>query len=1351
MLMNSRLKRNAATLGCAALLLALGACSRLSAPAVVSTSPANGATSAAVGTDITATFNQVMEASSLNNSTFTVAQGSAVIAGSVSYTGLTATFNPTQNLAPGTVYRAVITTGAQAANKADENDDDIEDEADEAFEPEDEGHHHHPFAWLLGGLFLSGRLSGSPDSTLKEDFEWTFTTASATDTTAPTVTTITPAAGASNVALGVNITAAFSEAMDPSTINSTTIGLTLGSASVAGSVSYSGTTAAFNPSAPLLPSSQYTARVTTGAEDLAGNAIVSERVWSFSTVAAADTAAPTVSFTSPFNGAIGVPVGNRLSATFSETMSPATINALTFTVRQGATPVVGVVTYTGVTATFDPAVSLLPNTLYTATITTGAQDSAGNGLESNFVWNFTTGGSVDGDAPTVTFATPEDGSTEVPVSRNFAVSFSEVMDADTINASTFTLSRGLDPVAGVVTSSGIFGIFNPSENLIPDTVYTGTITTGAKDLAGNALAAPFVWSFTTTATGDVTLPLVSATSPANGETGVLLGRNIAATFSEQMDPLTITPVTFTLRRGSVPVAGTVSYSGVTAVFNPLVSLLPSTMYTATVTTGAQDLAGNAMAENRVWTFTTGVAPDAAAPAVIATDPVDDATGVALNKSIGATFSEAMNPLTINTASFTLTRGVVRVPGTVSYSGVIAIFDPLAALAANTEYTATITTGATDLAGNALAANRVWTFTTGAAPDTGAPTIISTDPATGAVAVATNKSIGATFSEAMNPLTINAASFTLNRGGVPVAGTVSYSGVTAIFDPLTSLAANTVYTATVTTAARDLAGNALAANRVWTFTTGAAPDTGLPTVTATDPANNATGVALNKSVGATFSEAMNPLTINAASFTLSRGAVPVAGAVSYSGVTAIFDPITGLLANTEYTATIAATATDAAGNNLAADRVWSFTTGTAPDASAPTILSTDPVNNATAVPLNKSIGATFSEAMNPLTLNPASFTVFRGLVPVAGTVSYSGVIAIFNPLTTLAPSTVYTATITTDAQDLAGNALAADRVWTFTTGTVPDTGAPTVLSTDPLNNAIGVPLNKSIGATFSEAMNPLTINTASFTVTQGLVPVLGTVSYSGVTAIFNPLSLLTANLTYTATISNSATDAAGNALAADRVWTFSTGTTQAQNNVPLGAASAFAILAGSTVTSTGLSIINGDLGVSPGEAVAGFPPAVLNGEMFTGVGSAAGQAKEDLTIAFNEAAARSDGSISLPGDLSGLTLFPGLYTNSTSVMLSAGACTLDAQGDVNAVFLFKMGSTLTAGSNTQVILAGGAKAANVYWQVGTSATLGTNSVFKGNVLAQASITMATGASLEGRALTQTAAVSLDASIITAPMS
>ncbi|MFA5865532.1 MAG: ice-binding family protein [Phycisphaerae bacterium] len=209
----------------------------------------------------------------------------------------------------------------------------------------------------------------------------------------------------------------------------------------------------------------------------------------------------------------------------------------------------------------------------------------------------------------------------------------------------------------------------------------------------------------------------------------------------------------------------------------------------------------------------------------------------------------------------------------------------------------------------------------------------------------------------------------------------------------------------------------------------------------------------------------------------------------------------------------------------------------------------------------------------------------------------------------------------------------------------------------------------------------------------------------------------------------------------------------QAPVNLGSASAFAVLAGSAVSNAaGETILDGDLGVSPSATVNGFPPGTVSGTIHA-ADPTSDQAKLDLTAAFLDAQGRLVGSQTLPGNLGGLTFTPGLYTNSTSVLISGSGpgnnVTLDAQGDPNAVFIFQMGSTLTTGPGSQVILSGGAKAANVYWQVGTSATLDTTCVFKGNILATTSITLNTGATLEGRALAQNGAVTLDSNTITIP--
>ena len=207
----------------------------------------------------------------------------------------------------------------------------------------------------------------------------------------------------------------------------------------------------------------------------------------------------------------------------------------------------------------------------------------------------------------------------------------------------------------------------------------------------------------------------------------------------------------------------------------------------------------------------------------------------------------------------------------------------------------------------------------------------------------------------------------------------------------------------------------------------------------------------------------------------------------------------------------------------------------------------------------------------------------------------------------------------------------------------------------------------------------------------------------------------------------------------------------QAPVRLGSAADFAVLAGSTITNTGFptfTAVTGGLGLSPGTAVTGFPPGTVNGTIHAG-DPAAEQAQIDLTTAFNDAARRSGGVVSVSGNLGGMTLTPGLYKSTSSLEISSGDLTLDAQGDADAVFIFQMRSTLTTTPGRQVILSGGAQARNVYWQVGSSATLGTNSVFKGNILADQSITLTTGATLNGRALTRIGAVALDTSTIIMP--
>src|SRR2546422_454798 len=284
-------------------------------------------------------------------------------------------------------------------------------------------------------------------------------------------------------------------------------------------------------------------------------------------------------------------------------------------------------------------------------------------------------------------------------------------------------------------------------------------------------------------------------------------------------------------------------------------------------------------------------------------------------------------------------------------------------------------------------------------------------------------------------------------------------------------------------------------------------------------------------------------------------------------------------------------------------------------------------------------------MNPLTITPVTFTLKQGSTDVAGTVSYAGVTATFTPAGNLAPLTAYTATVTTGARDLAGNALPTDFNWSFTTGVTPDTTRPIVSATVPADAATAVAINQTTNATFSKSINPLTFITTSWRATgpartAETAPVGS--DFASKIATFTPASTLAPNAVYTATITTGARDLAGNALAANFVWSFITAATPGgQVPVTFGAATTFVVLAGSTVTNTGATRVNGDLGLSPGTAVTGFPPGTVNGTIHAGVPAPA-QAQLALATAYNDAAGRTVGAITVAGNIGGETPTPGLY-------------------------------------------------------------------------------------------------------------
>lgn len=536
----------------------------------------------------------------------------------------------------------------------------------------------------------------------------------------------------------------------------------------------------------------------------------------------------------------------------------------------------------------------------------------------------------------------------------------------------------------------------------------------------------------------------------------------------------------------------------------------------------------------------------------------------------------------------------------------------------------------------------------------------------------------------------------------------------------------------------------------------------PTVNSVSPAQGAVGVPTNTRLNVAFSSAMDIYSFDTTNFRLTGpGSTPVAGAVESvdQAGNVTFEPVSDLATDTLFTATVSEGVRDLAGNALATDFVWTFTTGVTTDTTQPLVTVTSPDDGATGVATNSKLAATFNEAMDPATLTQTTFTLTQG-ASTTGQVSYSdsAETAVFAPDQPLLPGTVYTARLSTSVKDLAGNALSVAHVWSFTTGTGQDTSPPTVASTNPDDLDVDVARNKRVNATFSADMDPTTISTLTYRLTgPNDVTVSGTVSYDTPSRVgtFAPTADLASNTQYTATVTTGAKDLAGNSLVIDEVWTFMTGgnnATQGPLPVNLGSAANFAVLAGAAVTNTGPTEIFGNVGLHPGSSVGGFPPGIVHGLFEVGTPTALA-AKGDLTVAYNDAQGRVDPILLANGNLGGLTLTPGVYTFATNLQLSGtgpqAILTLDAQGDATAVWIFQCKAGFDATSGTSIVLSGGAKAANVYWAVASTASFGTTVSFVGTVMAEASVTLATGATLNGRALASSANVTLDSNTITLP--
>jgi len=770
------------------------------------------------------------------------------------------------------------------------------------------------------------------------------------------------------------------------------------------------------------------------------------------------------------------------------------------------------------------------------------------------------------------------------------------------------------------------------------------------------------------------------------------------------------------------------------------------------------------------------------PLVISTDPANAANSVPYNKVITATFNEKMDAATITKSSVLLFQGATQIDGDVTFTDSTAKFTPKVALLPLTVYKGTIRNTVKDLRGNLLQRDYVWTFTT--MPQV---TLIANPVIGGILLGGGTYAVGATVTVTATPLPGYAFVNWTENGTVvslvnsPLSVNSSTSSATG-----TEVSTSSSYQFTMTAANRTLTANfILVIPGNFAINLSSNPAAGGTTSGAGSFAENTTQtVSANPNIGYTFMNWTDGGLIVSTSpgytFTLTGNKSLVANFLINTYTLAV-NGVNGTVAKNpnqttfDYGTIVQLTPTPSVGYSFSS---W---TGDASGSSNPLPVTMNANKTITANFTINAYALNVTATNGSVVKNPVQVTYNHGTsVQLTATpnvgyafTSWSGdATGTTNPLTVnMTSNKNITANFTAIVGSFTLNVTALNGVVVKNPDLVGYVNGASVLLTATPN----------VGYTFTGwsgdatgTTNPVTVImnsnknvTANFTAIVGfslnVTAINGVVvknpDLTGYTSGASVLLTATANSGYSFTgWSGDATGTvnpltlimnANKNVTANFALTGPSGPTA----IDLGCAAPYAIMAGSTITSTGLSIINGDVALSPGSALVGFPPGIINGVQEITTPTAA-DAKICLTTAFNDGQSRSLNAISLPGQLGGLTLAPGLYSNSSTSGISGteanGILTLDAQGNANAVWIFQMGSTLTTDPATSIVLAGGAQAKNIFWIVGTSATLGTNSVFYGNILADQAITLTTGAVLNGRALTRIAAITLDASIVTKPL-
>ncbi|MBW2254823.1 MAG: Ig-like domain-containing protein [Deltaproteobacteria bacterium] len=613
----------------------------------------------------------------------------------------------------------------------------------------------------------------------------------------------------------------------------------------------------------------------------------------------------------------------------------------------------------------------------------------------------------DTTPPTVVLASPAPDSFGVSVNQGVAVSFSEPVDPESFEAYRFVVLVGDEIVNGSVTVGGGTAMFTPDVDLASYTTHTATVDSIA-DLAGNVLAEPYSWTFTTGADPDVTAPTLSAGSPTGDGAG--LSAVVNALFSEPIDPSTVISGGLTLSDDASAVAGEITVEGNVVTLDPYAALQPETLYTVDVASSVADLAGNTLGAGASWTFTT---QDLVGPAITAVVPADASKGVSVDASLQVQFSEQLDPTSV-TGQLTLEdEDGLPVSGATAVAGSALSFTPTSPLAEDAAYTASVAVGITDVYGNPLQAAHSWEFRT----DVPFIDVLSVTPAHGATGVPLASDVSVVFDDVIDPASVLSSNVYL-VGTAPVAATLQTIGNTVILTPVSPLAVNQAYTLFVEEGGvHDRNGHGLAPGQAHQSSFSTADGIG-PEVATVWPADETHDLPFDLSLQVLFTEPIDATSVSAQVTLEDAGAGSVTGSIAVYGSALTFTPDTPLAADTLYTASVDTGITDLYGNPLQAAHSWEFRT----DLSYIEVQSVTPVSGAEDVPLDSAVTVVFTDVIDPASVLPSNVYLV-GAAPVAATLQTVGSMVILTPSAPLAPNEIHTLYVEeAGVTDLNGNGL-----------------------------------------------------------------------------------------------------------------------------------------------------------------------------------------------------------------------------------------------------------------------------------------------------------------------------------------